>query len=305
MLKNLLFSIPVSLFCVLANAQTVTTASSTPANTLAKPATTTAAAPAAATSATEVKKEEAPKLSFRFSMGAGYETQLKKQEDGSRSEELSYSFLPGASYGDYSLTMFNLYIQDLKDTGSTGSFIDPLYIFGRKGWVLNDYFKLTPGATLVLPMTEGSKNNTGLLYSIEGALTLGLQTKTLGWDDLSVSYMIAYNRYNTQFSTNAKGDPLTAYRLRNRLNIGYSITDKLSLGTRFQIDSKYSAVASGVVRNDFYHHQSLAYAINDNVEVSMQHTNTGSVFKAETYENNIKFIGDDSSTMSIGLDVSL
>jgi hypothetical protein len=298
MLKNLLFSIPVSLFCVLANAQTVTTASSTPANTLAQPAA------AAATSATEVKKED-PKAKFSLALGVGYESQLKKQTDGSRSEELSYTIMPAVGYGDYTFTMLNIYIQDLRDTGTTGSFIDPNYIISRKGWTLNDYFKLSPSATVVLPMNESSKNNTGLLYNVAGALTLGLQTKALGMDDWSISYQLGYLRNFTQFSTNAAGDPLTAYRLRQRFNVGYQFTDKLSLATRLQIDSNYSAVEANVVKNSFLHYQTLAYALTDSLELSVGHTNAGPMLIGSQYENNLKFTDEKSSVYSVGLDLSL
>ena len=301
MLKNLLFTIPVSLFCVLANAQTVTTASSTPANTLAKPA--TAAAPVAATSATEAKKED-PKAKFSLALGTAYESQLKKQADGSRSEELSYTIMPAVGYGDYTFTMLNIYVQDLRDTGTTGSFIDPNYIISRKGWTLNDYFKLSPSVTVVLPMNESSKNN-GMLYSAAGALTLGLQTKTLGMDDWSISYQLSYNRNFTQFSTNAAGDPFTAYRIRQRFNVGYQFTDKLSLATRLQIDSNYSAVEANVVKNSFLHYQTLAYALTDSLELSVGHTNAGPMLIGSQYQNNLKFTDEKSSVYSVGLDLSL
>lgn len=311
MLKKLWLSVPVSLFCVLANAQTVTTASSTPNNTLApaksaakpaKPA--VAAAPAAATSATEAKKEEEKKASFSLDLGMGYETQVQKQADGSRSEELTYTIMPGMSYGDYTISMFNLYIQDLKDTGSTGSFIDPNYLFSRKGWTLNEYFRLSPSGVIVLPMTETSKNN-GLLYIVGGALSLSLQTKALGLDAWSMSYYVGYNRNMTQFSTNAKGDPYTAYRLRQRINVGYKFTDSLSLATRFEFDANYSAVEAGVVKNAFYTYQTLSYSVNDNVSVSFGHNNAGAALTGPNYENNIKLFNPTSSTYSLGVDLSL
>ena len=301
MLKNLLFSIPVSLFCVLAHAQTVTTAAPAPANTTAKPAT---AAPAAATSATEVKKED-PKLGFSLALGVAYESQLKKQADGTRSEELGYVIMPGMSYGDYNFSMLNIYSQDLRDTGTTGSFIDPNYNFSRKGWALNDYFKLSPSAVLVLPVTDTSKNKNGLLYTAGATLSLSLQTKTLGLDAWSMSYSLGYNRNFTQFSTNSDGDPLTAYRIRQRFNVGYKFTDSLSLATRFEFDSNYSAVEANVVKNRFLHYQTLTYAINDNLEVSIGHTNLGATLTGANYENNIKFIDDKSSVYGVGIDLSL
>ena len=311
MLKNLWLSIPMSMICVFAQAQTVTTASSTPTNTLApaKPATATpaatAAAPTAATSTTEAKKEEAPKLSYGIALGASYGTQAQKQADGTRSESMSYSFTPRIGYDKYTFLIYAEYEQDLKDTGSTGAFGDPAYILSRAGWTLNDYFKLGPSASLVLPMTDNLKNNVNLLYGITGNLTLSLQTKALGLDALSVSYMLGYTRNYTQYSTNAAGEPLTAYRIRNRLNVGYQITDKLSLATRFEVDSNYSAVEAGVVRNSFGHFQSLAYALTDNLEVSAGHSNYGPLLKGADYQNNLKFYDDKQSNYSVGLELSL
>lgn len=308
MLKKLLITIPVSLFCVLANAQTVTTASSTPANTLAQPTTGSTSATttvAAATSSTEVKKDEAPKLKFSLALGTSYSNQIKTQPDGTREEVLYTSIMPGMSYGDYSMSMFNYYIQDLRDTGATGAFIDPIYSVSRKGWTLNDYFKLSPSASLILPVTDATKNNRGLIYSLGGTLALSLQTKALGMDNWNLSYSLGYNRNFIQFSTSAAGEPLTAYFLRQRFNVGYNFTDKLSFFTRLQLDSNYSAVEANVVKNSFIHFQSLAYALTDNLEVSVGLFNSGPLLVGTNYSNNLKLIDEKESSYSLGIDLSL
>jgi hypothetical protein len=312
MLKKLWLSLPLSMICMFAQAQTVTTASSTPTNTLApaKSGTTMSkssvtAAPTAGTSTTEVKKEEDPKVKFGMSIAGSYGTQVQKQADGTRKESITYEFTPSIAYDKYTFMIYTAYEQDLKDTGSNGSFLDPSYILSRAGWTLNDYFKLSPGAVLVLPVSDDAKNNRNLLYSVTGNLTLGLQTKALGLDALSVSYMLGYTGNNTQFSTTAAGEPLTAYRIRNRLNVGYKFTDKFSLATRFQMDSNYSAVEAGVVKNSFLHFQSFAYALTDNLEISAGHSNDGSLLKGPDYKNNLKFFDEESSSYSVGLELSL
>lgn len=307
-------SLPVSIICLFANAQTTTTTAttstaSTPAkSTVSAPATSavkTAGTPSVATStvAAPVKTED-PKVKFNLIYGLGYTLQAQTQPDGSRSQSLGHDFTPGVSYGDYSGFAAISYSQDLIDSGTTGSWSDPVFGVGKKAWTLGDYFKLGPSASVMLPMTDSTKNEVSLLYNLGAALKLSLNTKTLGLDALSVAYQLGMNRNFTRFDTNAKsGAPNQAYRIRNRFDIGYSITDALSFFNRLDFDSNYSV--NGVLTNKFNHFQSFSYAINDNLSTSITHSNSGAYLKSQTYENNLKFFDSSSSEYSVGLELAL
>lgn len=298
MLKNLWITLPVSLFCALAQAaNTVTIAQPAPSNTLAAPAaaTSTAAAPE--------KKEEAPSVKYSMMFDTSYSMQAKQQPDGSRAEENSFTFMPGMSYGEYRASAVLIYSQDLADSAKSAGFYDPSFSLSKKSWKLGEYFSLGPSLSLALPMSDNSKNNVGLLYNIGGALSLSLNTKALGMDSWSISTSLGYNRNFTNYDTNASGSPNTAHRIRQRYNVGYQFTDKLSLSTRFQFDSSYTV--NGVVKNAFLHYQTLGYDITDNISMSLGHANSNALLKADTYENNLKFFDDESSTYSVGVSVSL
>ena len=120
MLKNLWMTLPVSLLCLTAFAD-ATPAAPAPANS-----------PTSATSTTTPVKDESSAVKFSLGLGASYATQAQTQPDGSRSEELDYIINPAMTFGEYKASVFNLYIQDLKDTSKGGSFIDPIWTFSKK-----------------------------------------------------------------------------------------------------------------------------------------------------------------------------
>lgn len=336
MKNNLWISIPLSVLCagLSANAASTTPTTTTrvvrPAQTAAPaPGSSTAKAPsapaqiptsvaprpvtqplkakAAATSTVKApakKEEPPPTVGFGFIFDTNYSLQASTQSDGSRSQGQDFTIIPSIKYGKYKADVTLTYEQDLIDSANSPGFYDPTLGFSYAGWEPNSYVKIRPSAALTLPMTDNSKNNVGLIYNIGGALTFSLNTKTLGWDNWSMSYVPSYNRNFTNYDTKLKdGSPNTMYRIRNRFNVGYSFTDKLSLATRFQFDSNYSV--SGIVRNSFLHFQSLAYAITDAVEVNVTHTNSNSLYKSQTYESNLKFYDDTSSIYSVGMTVVL
>jgi hypothetical protein len=299
MSKKIWMSLPVTLMCSLVIAQGSTTTAPAPTSS---PATPTAAP--AATSTTAVKKEEEKKVGYSLAISIGYDLQAKPDATkGTRSESLSYTFIPGMSYGDYSASAVIPFEQDLKDTSGGAVYYDPTYTLSRASIPASDYFKIGPSMSLVLPMTDNSKNNNQLLYIVGGALSFSLQTKKLGLDNWKTSYSVQYTRNFTQFATSADGEVLTLQRIRQRFNVGYQFTEKFSLATRFEFDSNYSA--EGVVRNKFSHFQSFGYDINDTVSVSLGHSSGGDLLKKGTYENNLKFFDDVASTYSAGLDISL
>ncbi|MBY0453203.1 MAG: hypothetical protein K2P92_09215 [Bdellovibrionaceae bacterium] len=303
MLKNFWKSLPITLICVSAYAATTPPAAST-VKAPAAPGTSTMAAPA----------PDAPKpTTFGLLLEATYEAQAyaqKDQDTGSvtRSETMAYGFTPSMKFGDgYKLSSYWEYDQNLNtDSNSSGDWIDPSVSLSKKAWELGKYIKLGPSGTVTLPMSNGSKNNTNLKYAAAGKLTASLNTANMGMDAFSASYGVQYARFFTEFSTNAKGDPVTQSRLRQDINLGYQITDPLSFNFFFRHDSKFSS--EGVTRGFFIMQQTLEYAINDSFSVNVNHTNAADVLKKdeqENYQNAIKFDDIENSTYSIGVGLSI
>ena len=302
MLKKLNIVLPLSLICALAHAD-VTTAASTPAASAASAPAATASPSASATSTTEVKKDEPATLKYNLDAGTDYSVQAQTQPDGTRKEIAEYYLNPGLAYGEYTSSVFLYYSQDLKDTTKTGSFADPIFYFSHKAIPVGDYFKVSPGMYAVLPMTDGTKNNVELLYSLAGTLGISLNTKNLGIDNWSIGYTVGYQRNFTKYATTAAGEPINIQRIRQRFNVKYKFTDKLWVKTRFQFDTNYSD--EGIIRNSFLHFETLGWDITDVVTLSVGHTNTNTLLNGTTYESNLKFYDEASSSYAVGLDISI
>jgi hypothetical protein len=304
---NLWISLPLSMICVLANAQgtaSTTTTANTTATAKVTPLTT---APAAATSTAKVEaKKETPSVAYSLAYEVAYSLQSEKQPDGSRSQSMGHTFTPGISYGDYSGSLIFEYNQDLLDSANknVNFWSDPILTAKRKSISLGEYLKLGPSATLVLPFTNKSKNEIGMVYNIGAAASLSLNTKVIGLSDWSLSYQLSANKIFTDFDTNAKtGNPNPSHRLRNRLSFGYSFTESLSFFNLFDFNSNYNV--NGTVTNSFFTLQSLGYSITENISASLSHTNGGNYLKSGSYENNLKAYDSENSAYNVGLEVSL
>lgn len=290
---NLWISLPVTMLCLSANAQTTTT---TTVATTAPAATSTTAAP---------KKEEAAAAKFGFVYDLGYSLQSQTQKDGSRSQGLSQTFKPTMKYGEYSTFASIDHDQDLLDSAGGGNvWADPVFGISKKAWTLGEYFKLGPSMSLLLPLKDATRNEVGLIYNVGGALSLSLNTKALGMDAVSLGWQISANKNFTNYDTNAKtGSPNTSHRMRNRLTFGYDFNDTYSFFNMFDFNSTYSV--NGVVTNSFFTLQSFGYAVNDNISLSLSHANGGPFLKSGTYQNNLKLYDEENSSYSFGLEVVL
>ncbi|MEQ1722058.1 MAG: hypothetical protein ABL930_02715 [Pseudobdellovibrio sp.] len=296
---NLWISLPLSMICVLANAQGTASTTTTTATTTAA----ATAAPAAATSTATPKKEEAPSFKFGLSYDAEYALQAQTQPDGTRSQGLSNTFTGSMGYGQFNSFLSMTYDQDLIDS-SGSAWGDAALGVSKKAWTLGEYLKLGPSMSLALPLTDATRNVTGLQYAVGGTLKLTLVTKALGMDNFSISQSVGVTKFFTNFDTTSTGSPSKAYRLRNQTSLGYSLTDSLSIEGLGRLDSNYSV--NGVVTNFFILQEAISYQINDNVSVGASHTNAANYLNSKKeYESNLKFYDSESSSYSVNISVSL
>lgn len=252
-------------------------------------------------------KPEVKAVQFGFSLSSGYNRQAEKQADGSLPEYYMHELTPSLKIGEYTAMGVFYYYDDIKNP-SANEWQDSVLAATKKAWNLGNYFTLAPGISLGLPLAKATRE-IGLKNTLGTSLTLGLNTKNMGAAAWTLNYSLGYTKMTNEFETNPKGEPITSYRVRQRINIGYSFTDALSFQTRFQFDSATSY--SNVIRNSFLHFQVLEYSFNDHVSANIGHANGAGAFivrESETdyyLENNIKFYDPKSSEYSIGLTLSI
>ncbi len=253
------------------------------------------------------KKVEPPVKLLGFILSSSYNRQGEKQKDGTLGEYYSHILNPSLQLGEFSLLGYFYYYDDIKSPG-LNEWQDSVIALTKKPWELGNYFTLASGVAVTLPLSKASRE-IGQKYSIGTSLTLGLNTKNMGLPAWIFSYSVGYTKMNNEFETSPKGEPVTSYRIRQRINIGYNFTDAFSFKTRFQYDSAYAY--SNVVRNAFLHFQVFGYQFNDHLGVYVGHTNGGNAFLVKEseqdyyLENNVKFFDPNASEYAVGIDLSI
>lgn len=276
----------------------------TPKYSLAAADTTTAAT---STTTTTAAKSAKP-VSFNFMYGLSYNAQMQEQENHARGEYLQHQFMPKMKMGDFSLFGDFYYYDDIKDP-SASEWWDSAVVLTYKPVEIGKYFTLGPLGALGLPLQKSSREGGGIKYSLGTTLALGLNTKNMGLEALTLNYTIGYTKYTTEFHTKPNGDPSADYRIRQRVNFGYQFTDKFSFSSRFQYDSGYSN--QGVVKNAYYHFEVLEYQFTDIFAASIGHSTGSAVYSITEsgndilFENDLKFYDPKISEIGIGISLSI
>ena len=249
-----------------------------------------------------------PFLSFGLGYDFSYGTQSEKQPDDTRSTYLTHEFTPKIVLGDYTILADFVYVDYIDSKGKDDWNDAPIYI-SRKAFDLGRVITLSPNALVLLPLSTGSREVTNMKSAVGAGLTLGLNSKNLGIDQWVLNYQARYTKMNNEFNTTTKNDPVTAYQIKQRINVVYQFTDAFSFKTRFEHNSNYSA--QNVVRNNYLHFEIFNYQFTENFSANIGHFSGGDVFTVrETdstayLENDLKFYDPKASEFGIGLGFSI
>jgi hypothetical protein len=249
---------------------------------------------------TEKKEEKFIKLSL--SLSPSYGLQSEKQIDGTQAQYLFYEADPEVKIGDYSLIGNFFFYQNLANA-SDNEWADSIIYFTQKPWALGPYFQLNPTITYGFPFSKKSREDARITSTLGSGLVLKLNTKDTNYSSLGLSYGLAYTKMFTSSEINSKSEPNVNYRLRQRLTLKYSLTEKFSILTRFQFDS--SIALDDFVTNSFLHFQEIDYQIVDYLGVFIGHTNSNGLYNPETYQNNLKLYDNKSSEYYLGFTLTI
>jgi hypothetical protein len=161
--------------------------------------------------------------------------------------------------------------------------------------------KFTPMLGVELPFSKESRENRGINYIVDTAMTFSLDTKSLGMENLTLSYQALYGYFQNDYTTRANGEPATQSKIVQTLTTTYSLKP-ITFAVIFQFVSNFSY--DNVIRSGFLHVESISYSVNDSLGFSIYHYNKGSYLKSKTYENNLKAYDQESSMFGISTDLS-
>lgn len=161
----------------------------------------------------------------------------------------------------------------------------------------NKALKLTVTPGIVLP-TDYDLYETD---SLRGAASLGLPTVLkIPVENLKVIYAPRFTKNFHEFNTNANYRSNLEYSLRHRLQLGYEVTSKLSIG--LVSDFTQGWTYRGTAKQSFAMAQEISYALSKQLSAAVSHSNEGSAKKQGGAGSNIEMFNDHTSQLTLGLD---
>ncbi|MFN3696364.1 MAG: hypothetical protein ACK4VO_02890 [Pseudobdellovibrio sp.] len=237
---------------------------------------------------------------FSMPVSFGYEQQAEKQKDGSQAKGLGLQIIPKYSLNEFSGSAKLSYNYDLNQPETGNDWDDGVFTLSTSKLKLFKAVKTTPSFIVELPFSKESRENRGINYVVNASMNLALDSAYLELGGFNASYSLSYGHFQNDYTTRLNGEPATKYKIAQAFNTSYSIHD-FTFGFNFQFLSTYSY--EDIVRNGFMHIETISYQLNPKLSFSLYHYNKGSLYKAKTYENNLKSYDPEKSTIGLSTDL--
>lgn len=172
-------------------------------------------------------------------------------------------------------------------------FSDLMFRLGKSPIKLFEWLKGSYSYTAVLPTSkystqfQGLQTSLGANYSLE--LTPAVLTKGF---ELSLTFTAGRNFH--QYETDKSGRVLNEYSLRETLSGAYSYKS-FTFSTDLMLRHGFSY--NGETSQAFEHSQEIGYSITPRWGVSLGHTNSGSWFRPNGQDSNLKLIDENNSVI--------
>lgn len=253
---------------------------------------------AALTAAPDVKSVR-PDYAFNFTYNPIYYVKASPNDEGKRPSRIENNFVPVFSFHDYKLTADMYYDTDLQES-ENNAWQMSAFIFGlRTPWDTSTIFKLSPEAILTLPLFRDKTKDLDPRMIGAAGLLATIKTDQIGLPNLILKYGIR----GYKFFQKDEADEKVSTRLRQRLFLGYQLTEALTLMGYFHMDSNF--LFSNEIKNAFSHMLTFEYQVNDTVGLAIGHTNGGALYRGDYQEiNNLDFYSKENSEYLAGISVS-
>ena len=241
---------------------------------------------------------------------------LYDHQDGSRSDDMEYLFLPQLKTSIGAFKAKIIYAQNLRD--DTGHIYDGKVnatdwgdvavtyslIPNKWRWSYPYMITLTPFATAVIPASQNSLKRDDLKTSLSAGLSFaiipdGVSPSRDGNWSLAVGISGGQNIH--AYSTDVNGKVLNKYLSNQTLNLGYAYK---AVSFMVEFINKTRWTYEGNVKSAFVHSEEIGFAINEHVGLAIGHSNTGSALKANALDSNLDFINENDSSIYGSLSLS-
>lgn len=253
-------------------------------------------------------KSETPDYQFSMATVISRSTSLIDHQDGTRSDNMEALIAPTLKTPVGQITLKETLSKDLNNPESTedgASDASVIYGFPASDWEWSPPYVLTLNPTLsaVIPLSRLSRITTQLQTALVGGVSFGIRPDGLHQTEgnWSLAIGLTAGRNFHPYSEDIKGRVLNQYSSNQTLNIGYAIFD---WSFSFEFINRSRWTYQNNVKQTFVASQEIGYAINQNLSVSVGHTNEASALKADASESNLNLIDENTSTVYGSLGIS-
>jgi hypothetical protein len=244
------------------------------------------AVPAPAATSTGIK--------FGMDIDLRYSTQAEKQPDGTRSEYITYEFIPAIKTEDYRFRLISDFYYHVKDQSINEWDNTVFEATTLKPWSVSPYVDLKPDLIVALPFFQRSSD---FRHYYGARMTAALVSKNTSVPELTLRYGLQYGKFGFKQDMTAGAYNIDS-RLRQRVHLGYQFTEAFAMKLYFHFDSNF--LIDNTVRNTYYHETIFEYTFNDVFGTYAGIANGGGLYKGEYQEqDNLNFY-DKNTTEAIG-----
>jgi len=211
------------------------------------------------------------------------------------SSSLSGEMILGFSVdGGYSLSTYFGVSKNL--TGTRETEVSDVFVGITKKLVEFSYGLSLKGTfRFYIPFSEYSRDTADLITSLYIAPTLTADLSKVGINYFKASYTPSFTKSFHQYKTTTDGTSNTEYKLSNSFSLSLLPNKKFNISLGFTY-SKYWNY-NGVTKSDqFLLSQSLGYLINDNMDITIGHSNIGDVLDPMGQNSNVQIFDESGSS---------
>jgi hypothetical protein len=253
-----------------------------------------------------IKSEKKSDYSLKATVEVSRSTSLYDFQDGSRSDGLDVLLYPilKTPVGTFSLKeTYSKNLNNSEDTANGFSDATVSYGFGAKDWDWSAPYVLTmsPSISVVVPISDLSVKKNQLQTAVSGGLAFGIRPDGLAAEKAgswNVVLAVTAGRSFHSYEEDINGSILNKYSSNQTLSLAYALAD-WNFGFNYTNQSRWSY--QGNIKQSYILGQEITYSFNSLFYMSLGHSNTGSVLKANGFESNIQIVDENNSGVYLTL----
>lgn len=214
---------------------------------------------------------------------------LNDFQDGTRSDSVDFEMIPAYKW-KYGLSRAILtYSHDPKDNQNS-DIGDIAFAHGFKP-IDFERLQLGPAVSAILPESKKSRELRNLEAAAGVSMTVGIQERLL-MKGFYIKTGLSFNQNFHRYETALDGSLNNKYSSRQSIYSGYAY-EQFAFDVEFHHINAWSYL--GTNRESFEHAEELSVMLAKHYSLALGHTNSGSVFRANATDSNVRLIDERSS----------